>query len=509
MAVADASSAVASPQYRDVLGHPRPLWMLFITEFWERFCFYGMRWMLALYIVTEFFGGDAQGQASANQTYGAFLGLIFAVAILGGYVADRILGYQRSVLLGAVFIASGLFVLLVPDQTAFMMGLSTIIVGNGLFKPNIATMIGSLYAPGDTRRDRGFTIFYMGVNVGAFVAPLITGYVVAKFGYLDLATPTERAHGLRVGFAVSGFGMVLGALWFFIGRRGLGAVGRPPPGMEGLGRLIAVAVAGFVLVPVIYFLLHHNPWLTLLLGTLFVLCFVSLVATGIKDGPVQRDRIYAMLLLFLANVLFFMFYEQAGASLNFLAEHLVDRRMFGSWTFPTGWFQSVSPLAVITLAPPIAAAWGWLARREMEPSIPRKFGIALVANGLAFFVLAYALGHWVNEEGMVPFWTLAACYVLKTIGELHLVPVGLSMVTQLAPARMVGVTMGAWFLSISIGNSLAGWFAARMSAAGGKSGLTIASAHDGFTLSFWLLLVAGAVVLLAAPRISKLMHGVR
>jgi POT family proton-dependent oligopeptide transporter len=509
MAASNGPTPAVLPLYRDVLGHPRPLWMLFITEFWERFCFYGMRWMLALYIVTEFFGGDAQGQAPASQTYGAFLGLIYAVAILGGYAADRILGYQRSVLLGAAFIATGLFTLLLPDQTSFMIGLSVIIVGNGLFKPNIATMIGGLYAPGDARRDRGFTVFYMGVNAGAFLAPLITGYVVAKFGYLDLATPSERAHGLRIGFAVSGVGMVLSYIWFFIGRRELGPIGRPPPGMEGYGRLLAVAGACLLLIPIIYFLLHHNPWLPFLLGGLFVLCFISLVATGIKDGPVQRDRIFAMLLLFLANVLFFMFYEQAGASFNFLAQNLVDRHMLGGWTFPTGWFQSMSPLAVITLAPLIAVAWGWLARRNLEPSIPRKFGIALIANALAFLVLAYALGHWVDDEGMVPFWSLAACYVLKTIGELHLVPIGLSMITQLAPAKMVGLTMGAWFLSFSIGNSLAGWFSAQMSAAGGKSGLTVASAHSGFTLSFWLLFGAGVIVLLVAPWISKLMHGVK
>lgn len=279
--------------------------------------------------------------------------------------------------------------------------------------------------------------------------------------------------------------------------------------MEGHGRLLVVAGAALALVPVVYFLLHHNPWLTVLLGSLFASCFIGLVAAGIREGPVQRNRILALLLLFSANVLFFMFYEQAGASFNFLAERLVDRRLGDDWTFPTGWFQSLSPLAVIMLAPPIALAWGWLARRKLEPSIPHKFGIALLANALGFFVLAYALSHLVDARGLVPLWALVACYVLKTVGELHLVPVGLSIVTQLAPARMIGVTVGAWFLSISIGNSLAGWFSARISAAGGKSGLTIASALEGFTTSFWLLLGASLLMFVLAPLINRLMQDVK
>ena len=507
MAVSNDPMA-AAPPFRNILGHPRPLWMLFLTEFWERFCFYGMRWMLTLYIVTEFFGGDARGQAPASQTYGAFLALIFAIAILGGYVADRIIGYQRSVLLGAGFIAAGLFALLVPDQTVFMIGLSIIIVGNGLFKPNIATMVGGLYASGDARRDRGFTIFYTGVNIGAFLAPLITGYVAAKFGFLDFAEPSARAHGLRIGFAVSGLGMVLSCIWFFIGSRELGPIGNPPQGMEGWSRVLAVAGAAVALIPIVYLLLQNNPWLIFLLGGLLVICFIGLINAGIKDGPIQRDRVVAMLVLFLVNVLFFMFFEQGGASLNFLADHLTDR-WIGGWEFPTGWFQSVGPLAVIVLAPLITLAWERLARRNLEPSIPHKFGIALISTGMGFLVLAYALGHLVDDQGLVPIWALAACYLFKTIGELHLAPIGLSMVTQLAPAKMVGVTMGAWFLSVSIGNSLAGWFAARISAAGGEAGLTVASALGGFTLSFWLLFGAGAFVFLVAPFISRLMQGVK
>jgi len=270
-----------------------------------------------------------------------------------------------------------------------------------------------------------------------------------------------------------------------------------------------VVGAALLLIPIVYVLLQNNPWLAFLLGGLLVLCFIGLIRAGIKDGPTQRDRVIGMLVLFLVNVLFFMFFEQGGASLNFLAEHLTDRRMAGGWEFPTGWFQSVGPLAVIVLAPLITLAWSRLARKSLEPSIPQKFALALIFSALGFFVLAYALGHLVNDKGLVPIWALAACYLFKTIGELHLAPIGLSMVTQLAPANMTGVTMGAWFLSISIGNSLAGWFSAQISAAGGKPGLTVASALNGFTLSFWLLLGAGVCVLLISPLISRLMHGVK
>ncbi|GAP65191.1 amino acid/peptide transporter [Mizugakiibacter sediminis] len=498
----------ALPSYPQMLGHPKPLWMLFMSEFWERFCFYGMRWMLALYIVAQFYGGEAIGEKSANDTYGAYLALVYATAILGGQVADRILGFQRTVLLGAAFISVGLFVLLVPTQAVFMYGLSLVIVGNGMFKPNISSMVGQLYAQGDPRRDRGFTLFYMGINAGGLVAPLVTGYVAAKFGYFDGAGVAERANGLRIAFAVAGLGMVISWLWFFFGRRQLLGVGRPPAGAEGYRRLLLVTLGGLALSPLIYFLLHHNEWLAGMLAVLFAGCCVALVAAGLKDGPVQRDRIFALLILFTANVLFWMFFEQAGGSFNFLAEKVVDRD-FGGWEFPVGWFQSVNPLAIVVLAPLVTIVWGWLDRRNLEPSIPRKFGIGLIGNALGFLVLVIALKEFVSDAGLIPFSALALCYVMQTVGELHLSPIGLSMVTKLAPARMVGVTMGAWFLSIAIGNSLAGALGKWISAEGGEQGLTVATALSGYTFGFWLLLGIGVLVLAVAPLINRLTHGVR
>jgi len=225
-----------------------------------------------------------------------------------------------------------------------------------------------------------------------------------------------------------------------------------------------------------------------------------------RTGRVQIERVIAMMIIFTFNVLFWMFFEQAGSSFNFLAQNIVDRQMFGGWEFPVGWFQSVNPVAIVLLAPLVAMTWGFLDKRNVEPSIPRKFGLGLLGNALGFAVLMYALTHLVDANNQIPLWPLALCYVLQTVGELCLSPIGLSMVTKLAPARAVGLAMGGWFLSTAIGNNLSGIFAGHVS---GESGMTVASALSGFTFSFYLLLGAGVVLFLIAPLINRLMHGIK
>jgi POT family proton-dependent oligopeptide transporter len=243
-----------------------------------------------------------------------------------------------------------------------------------------------------------------------------------------------------------------------------------------------------------------------LLGALFIGVAVMLVVEAVRHDRIQIHRVIAMLLLFAFNVLFWMFFEQAGSSFNFLAQNIVDRHMFGGWEFPTGWFQSVNSAAILVFAPIVALAWGWSARHRKEPSIPRKFGLGLIFNALAFLVLMYALKSLVGGDGLIPFWPLAACYVLQTIGELCLSPIGLSMVTKLAPMRVVGLAMGGWFLSTAIGNNLSGLLAGHIS---GETGMTVQSALSGFTFSFELLVGAGIVLFLIAPLINRLMHGVK
>ena len=486
------------PDYAQVMGHPRPLWMLFMTEFWERFAFYGIRWALVLYIVAQFHGGSGTGEAPANQIYGAYLALVYAAAIFGGYVADRVIGYQRSILVGAVIMAAGLFMIAVPNENIFQLGLATIIAGNGLFKPNISTMVGKLYTTGDERRDSGFTLFYMGINLGAMVSPLLTGWLAEKvFG-------AEGMPAYKVVFITSGIGMLVSLVWFWFGRSQLKGVGTPPAGGEGKGRVLLTAIGAVLAIPVIYFLLRLGAsTLQWVLTAMVIGLGILLLVEGIRNGPKQRDMVIAMLIIFAFNVLFWCFFEQAGSSFSFLADKIVNRD-FGGWIFPVGWFQSVNSVAIITLAP--IMAWLWVKMGRANPSIPRKFGLGLIFNGLAFLLLMFALSTLVDGFGKIPFWTLFAVYWIQSIGELCLSPIGLSMVTKLAPLRLVGFGMGGWFLSTGIGNNLSGIFASHVS---GESGMNVESALSGYTFGFWALVIPGALLFLIAPLIQKLMHGVK
>ena len=495
-----SSRTEAVPEFPQLMGHPRPLWMLFMSEFWERFAFYGMRWALVLYIVAQFYSGDAKGESPASELYGAYLALVYAAAIFGGYVADKLIGYQRSILIGAAFMSAGLFLIMVPSETMLKLGLATIIVGNGLFKPIISTMVGKLYATGDERRDSGFTIFYMGINLGAFIAPILTGWLAERmFG----GTPELPAY--KVVFIAAGIGMLLSLLWFWFGRTQLNGIGEAPANAQGLGRVAMVIVGCVVAIPVYFWLLTIGASvLNWILIALFVAPAIMLLAEGIREGKVQRDMVIAMLIIFGFNVLFWMFFEQAGSSFNFLAQNIVERD-FGGWIFPVGWFQSVNSIAIITLAP--VMAWLWVAMGRANPSIPRKFGLGLIFNGLAFLLLMFALSSLVDPETLkIPFWTLFMVYVIQSVGELCLSPIGLSMTTKLAPAKLTGLAMGGWFLSIAIGNNLSGIFASSVS---GEGGMTTDSALAGYTFGFWALLGAGVLLFLIAPLINRLMHGVK
>jgi len=491
---------VVIPEFKQILGHPGPLWMLFMTEFWERFAFYGIRWALVLYIVAQFYGGDAVGQQDANLTYGSYLALVYAGAIFGGYVADRVIGYQRSILVGAAFMAAGLFAITLPDPDLFKLGLATIIVGNGLFKPNISTMVGKLYSLNDTRRDSGFTIFYMGINAGAFLAPIFTQILAQK------VFNTGDTPAYKVVFFAAGVGMLISLVWFAIGRKMLKGIGAPPANAQSRMRIVYVTIGALFVIPVMYFLLKAGAAkLQGVLTVLFILLAIMLMLEGIREGKVARDKTIAMMIIFAFNILFWMFFEQAGSSFTFLADNIVDRNL-GGFVFPTAWFQSVNSIAIIVFAPIIAYVWVMLGRRNVNPSIPRKFGLGLIGNALAFGLLMYALSSLVDNSGKIPFWTLFMVYVVQSVGELCLSPIGLSMVTKLAPTRLVGLGMGGWFLSTGIGNNLSGIFASHVS---GESGLSVASALDGYTFGFYSLLGAGIVLFLIAPLIQKLMHGVK
>ncbi len=494
-----------NPSPDEFLGHPRTLWQCSNIEMWERFAFYGMRALLAVYVSITFFEHlGEQANAEASLVYGGYTALVYATGVIGGYVADKILGFQRSILLGALVMAAGLVVLLVEDLTWFLIGLALVVAGNGLFKPNISAMIGKLYEPGDVRRDSGFTIFYMGINLGAFIAPFVTAAWIGA------------SYGMKWGFFAAALGMVFSTLFLQIAKRPLGPIGRPAPGKDGWGRFFVVLLCVLALVPVIYFLLSESAILGVILVCIMVALAVYFVVAGIRSGDrVQLHRYIAMLILFVANACFWSLFEQAGSSMNFFArEHTTP--MYGSMeTWQAGGFgifQSANPLFILLFAPLFAALWPRLDRSGINPSIPRKFALGLIQVALGFWLLVFAIDNFQNALGLVPWIFLVLCYLLHTTGELCLSPIGLSMVTKLAEEKETGLAMGGWFLSIAMAQYVAGIFAAIASGGGGHAvteGVGIAQYADTYMLLFWIGIGFGAAYFLFAPLINRLMHGVK
>ena len=497
------STDFVPPPAGEFLGHPKALWNLFASEFWERFMYYGMRAMLAVHVAAAFFAHMGDGaRAEASLTYGGFTSLVYMTGIAGGFVADRILGYQRSIMLGGALMAVGSFMLMAPDLTTFVIGLAVIVVGNGLFKPNISTMVGKLYAPGDVRRDSGFTIFYMGINAGALFAPLVC------------ASWIGQTYGYRWGFFTAGIGMIIGLMVFQVLKGWLGHVGTAPEGKKGLAPVIQVLLAAAVMVIPVYYLLSKSD----VLGVLLIFMMLALVAyfiySGVRSGDkVQLHRYIAMLILFVANILFWALFEQAGSSLNFLAQDFVkmpDVTILG-WTPTFEVFQSVNPVFIILLAPVFATMWIKLDKADWNPSIPRKFAYGMAGAALGFYVLVFAIQNFVDAGGKISWVWLALTYLIHTMGELCLSPIGLAMVTKLALPKETGLAMGGWFLSIAMANFVAGRIAAIASGgnAEGETASSLVQYASTFNQLFILGIVIAVLFFLAAPLINKLMHGVK
>lgn len=384
------------------LRHPRGLSTLFFTEMWERFSYYGMRAFLILYMTAPAAaGGLGFSDARAGRIYGLYTGSAWFAAILGGLIADIGLGQYRSVLLGGIIIAAGHFTLAFKALPFFFSGLALIVIGTGLLKPSVSSMVGSLYEPDDKRRDAGFSIFYMGINLGAFIGPLIAGYLAQKVDW-------------HIGFASAGVGMVLGITQYIVGKE------RLRPALEKLS-------------------MREKS-----------------KATAERTG-LEWKRIAAVIVFFVFASLFWAAYEQAGSTLNLFADRYTRLSVLG-FSFPSSWFQSVPAAFVILLAP--VMAWLWLRLGKYEPSSPAKFVLGLLFAGFAFLVLVPAA--MIAQGGakvLVSPWWLVVSYFVIEIGELSLSPVGLSVVTKLAPPRIVGLMMGIWFLSIAVGDIIAGWAA--------------------------------------------------
>ncbi|HTC25309.1 MAG TPA: peptide MFS transporter [Gemmatimonadales bacterium] len=456
-------------------GHPRGLATLFFTEFWERFSYYGMRAILILFMTAPLaIGGLGFETAKAGVVYGTYTSLVYLTALPGGWLADRFLGQRRATLYGGVVIMLGHICLAVPTIVSFYLGLLFVVMGTGLLKPNVSTMVGELYGPDDARRDAGFSIFYMGINLGAFLSPLICGWLAQsdQFRVILGSVGIRPESSWHWGFAAAAVGMLFGIVQYLAGWKHLGDAGMNPvassdPADRGKNRgtLRNGIVGTLLLVLGIVVLgrmgiLHVTPeglgnafGLALLLLT--VIFFAGLLGSRQWTSG-ERKRLITIGVLFVASAIFWSVFEQAGSTLNLFAERSTDNRFLGM-AFPASWFQSLNAIFIVLLAP--AFAWLWVRLGKRDPSSPAKFvvGLFFVAAGFAILIVAAKLAA--QGIKVSPLW-LTATYLLHTIGELCLSPVGLSAMTKLAPARVAALMMGVWFLATSVGNYLGGRVAA-------------------------------------------------
>ncbi|HXE62385.1 MAG TPA: peptide MFS transporter [Bryobacteraceae bacterium] len=473
---------------RSFFGHPRGLSTLFFTEMWERFSYYGMRALLILFMTaTVAKGGLGFSTSKAGAIYGLYTAMIYLFGLPGGWLADRILGLRRGVLWGGVIIALGHFSMAIPTMNTFYLGLALIVIGTGLLKPNVSTLVGSLYAENDVRRDAGFSIYYMGINLGALIAPLVCGYLGENINW-------------HYGFGAAGVGMTAGVIQYALGdkylRKGGLAASRTPEDFRLLKRggiaIAAVVVLGIVLGSTVFSAERLSDVFGILLTAIVVVFFFWLL-TAKGYTAVERKRFWAILVLFIASAAFWSAFEQAGSTLNLFAErntnlHAWDFRLWG--LFRASYLQSFNSIFIIALAP--VFAWIWIALKRHEPSVTAKFSLGLIFVGLGFAILIPVAGG----ELASPWW-LTGTYLLHTVGELCLSPVGMSAMTKLAPERIGGLIMGVWFLSISVGDYIGG---------------RLASVYETFPLPTLFEIVAGfsivvGVVLVLLLRPMKRLTG--
>jgi len=429
-------------------GHPRGLATLFFTEMWERFGFYGARAILIYFMTARIAqGGLGFSTSQAAIIYGLYLSLVYLLSLPGGWVADNILGQRKAVLYGGIIIAAGYYLMALPGLVAFYGALTLVVLGTGLLKPNVSTIVGGLYAEGDPRRDAGFSIFYMGINTGALIAPFIIGTIGEKINY-------------RYGLAIAGLGMTFGVIQYLAGAKHLGDAGYPPA-PNPIARRRALIAGGVIAVIAIVIAVLASTGVISAKGIsdgfgafLTILTVVVFSALLLSPGwtPVERKRLAAIFILFLASAMFWSAFEQAGSTLSLFAQRNTRLSVFGLG-FPASWFQTLNSIFLVIFAPVFAVMW--VKMRNREPSTTIKFTLGLVFVGLGFAVLIPVA----NGTAVSPMW-LVLTYFLHTIGELCLSPVGLSAMTKLAPARIAAMIMGIWFLSISVGEFIGGRVAA-------------------------------------------------
>ncbi len=480
-------------------GQPRGLSTLFFAELWERFSYYGMRALLTLFIVTPIAsGGLGLSSVEAARVYGNYTMAVYLLSIPGGYIADRYLGARQAVLIGGSIIALGHFMLAVPTQTTFFIGLGLVALGTGLFKPNISAMVGGLYAPGDDRRDAGFSLFYMGINIGGLLAPIITGFLAQapEFQSLLASMGLDPAMSWHWGFGAAGVGMTIGLIVFARQSASLAGIGAKPEVAPGAWIPSLLVVGGTLLVLGLTVLSDHPSFQWLRAG--FLLVPIAAVVWFAMRGDLDGERLASVFVFFIAAMIFWAIFEQAGITIALFGLELTRTELFG-WNFPAAWYQSLNPLFVILLAPLFAALW--LRMGPHQPSSPVKFALGLFFLGLSFLLMVPAAA--LTAEGKVsPLW-LVGLFFLQTVGELLLSPVGLSTMTKLAPPKLVGLILGIWFLAAAWGNKLAGILG------GGYSASDPDALAQFFLQQAAMVGVATLAMFALVPWLKQMMRGVR
>jgi proton-dependent oligopeptide transporter, POT family len=493
-----ADSAAATPtEDKQLFGQPRGIFTLALTEMWERFSFYGARAILILFMTAAAVkGGLGIPDKTASSIYGLYLGGSYFTGIAGGWLADRLIGSQRAVIAGGVFIMIGNAMLASGSTQVFFVGLLVTMLGVGFLKPNISAVVGQLYPEGGSRRDAGFSIFYMGINMGSVLGSSLVPVCAQYFGW-------------HIGFALPSIGMLVGLVQFVATRRYLGLRGAARPAADKRGSWTPVVVLGVAIAIVTALALSGSlqidanlvgtaaTWVVsaLALGYFVYLIFLA----GLERA--ERNRVYVVIALFIGSATFWAGYEQMGASFNLFAERYTDRHVLGV-EIPAGFLQSVNPFFIVVFAPVLAAVWLSLGRRNRDFSAPTKFALGLVLMGGGFLVMYVASLYVIGGHKVLPTW-LIFTYLLHTLGELCLSPVGLSSMTKLAPPRFVGQVMGLWFVSMALGDNLAGQLS------GEYDSSNLLSLPGLFLKIFWWGAIGGGVMLLLTPWLKRLMGGVR
>lgn len=477
----------------EVIGHPKGLFLLFMAEMWERFSYYGMRALLIFYLVQHWLFSDSE----ASIIYGAYTALVYITPVVGGYLADQYIGQRKAVLFGAVLLTFGHFFMAFegdggqadPIINVFWLALALIIVGSGFLKANISVIVGQLYSRTDVRRDPAYTIFYMGINVGAATASIICGYLGQTYGW-------------QYGFGLAGFGMLLGLIFFVIGKPLLLGKGEPkdPAKIKG-GKEWGIYGAGLAMVLLCWAAIQYQELVGYVLGAFGGGLVLYVLFTAVTKLPSEeRDRIFAAMFLILTSIVFWALFEQAGSSLNLFTDRHVDTQGVNA-----SMFQSINAIYIVLLAPVFAMLWQFLGARGAEPSTPLKFGLAVIQVGLGFLVLVWG-AESVGIDVPTPVIFIFLIYLLHTTGELCLSPVGLSAMNRLSPAHMASLIMGTWFFASATGNFAAGLIAAATGAEGVGEDAGKQLVLSVYSTVGWYAVGIGVAVMIISPLIKKLMH---